>query len=253
MGILIGSTGFVGGHLASHYSFDEQVHRSDVERITGATTDLVVCAGLPAEKWRANKDPESDWVNMSRLAQILTTIHADRAVLISTIDVYQPAVGVDESHPANFDGKGAYGAHRAWFEAFFRAQFTESLIIRLPALFAADVRKNLVHDLLHGQSDHWAQVNPESTFQFFDAQQTWRVIEQAWARGLCLLNVTSEPVSAQEIADVFGVTLRASTPATSYDMRSRYAKDFGGSEGYLYHRESTLNGIAALRREASYR
>jgi len=245
--ILIGSTGFVGGHLASNYSFDEQVHRSDVSKIAGSVTDLLVCAGLPAEKWRANREPAADWANMSHLAQILTTVDAKRAVLVSTIDVYQPPVGVDESSPANFDGTGAYGANRAWFEAFFRAQFNDSLTLRLPALFAHDVRKNLVHDLLHGRSDQWAAVSPASTFQFFDVTQTWNVIEEAWAQGIKLLNVSSEPVAAQEVADIFDVTLQARTAASTYDMRSRYATKFGGSDGYLYTRASTLDGIAALR------
>lgn len=247
MATLVGSTGFVGSHLARSREFTEQVHRTDVERLVGLSTDLLVCAGLPAEKWRANEDPANDWANMSRLAQVLLRVHADRAVLISTVDAYQPAVGVDEEDPVDLDGPGAYGAHRAWFEALFRARFPDSLILRLPGLFAADVRKNLVHDLLHGREDQWSRVNPASTFQFFDVTHTWSVIERAWDAGIRLLNITSEPVTAQAVAGLFDVRLSARTVAAQYDVRSIHATAFGGRDGYLHTAEMVLAGIAGLR------
>lgn len=247
MAALVGSTGFVGSHLARSYEFAVKVHRSDVPNLVGLGTDLLVCAGLPAEKWRANREPDADWANMAALAQVLATVRADRAVLISTIDVYQPAVGVDEHDPAHLDAAGAYGAHRAWFEAFFRSRFPESLIVRLPGLFAPDVRKNLVHDLMHGRADQFERVNPASTFQFFDVTRTWSIIERAWAEDITLLNVSSEPVTAQAVADLFGVRLVADTDVVRYDMRSIHAAALGGQDGYLYPAESTLEGIGTLR------
>lgn len=183
---------------------------------------------------------------MAALAQVLASVRADRAVLISTIDVYQPPVGVDETDPAQFDGSGAYGTHRAWFEAFFRSRFPDALVLRLPALYAPDVRKNLVHDLLHGKADQWARVNPSSTFQFFDTNQTWTMIDRAWGEGIALLNVTSEPVTAQAVADLFGVRLTSQTPPVRYDMRSVYADTLGGHDGYLFTAEYVLEGISAL-------
>ena len=247
MGALVGSTGFVGGHLARTHAFEHQVHRSDVMSIVGLNTDLLVCAGLPAEKWRANQDPAADWANMAGLAQVLASVRAERAVLISTIDVYQPAAGVNETFPPQFDGAEAYGAHRAWFETFFQAQYPEALVLRLPALFAPDVRKNLIHDLLHGKAEQWARLNPTSTFQFFDASQTWDMIERAWGKGISLLNVTSEPVTAQDLADLFGVRLTARNAPVAYDMRSIHAETLGGHDGYLFSGASVLDGIATLR------
>jgi len=211
------------------------------------STDLLVCAGLPAEKWRANQEPQEDWANTSRLAQVLASVQADRAVLVSTIDVYQPAVDVDETDPAQFDGLGAYGAHRAWFEAFFRSRFPDSLVLRLPALYAPNVRKNLVHDLLRGKADQWARVNPASTFQFFDTTQTWTLIQRAWEERIRLLNVTSQPVTAQAVAELFDVQLTAQTPPVHYDMKSIHADTLGGRDGYLFTAESVLEGIGILR------
>ncbi len=252
MGILVGSTGFVGGHLAKSHTFGITVNSSDVYSISGSSTDLLVCAGLPAEKWRANQLPDRDWKNMAALAQVLSSVQTERAVLISTIDVYQPAVGVNESSRISLNGPESYGSHRAWFETFFAARFPESLTIRLPALFASDVRKNLVHDLLHGKNDQWQSVNPDSTFQFFDVTQTWEIIQKAITLGIHLLNVSSEPTGAQQIANIFNVSLSAQGNRVTYDVQSVHAADFGGKEGYIFSSESVLNGITTLRQASMH-
>ena len=249
MSVLIGSTGFVGSHLSRQHSFKYQVHRTDVESIIGLETDLLVCAGLPAEKWRANSDPESDWSNMVHLSQVLTSLRAERAILIATIDVNQPAIEVDETSSANFDGNEAYGMHRAWFEVLFKSCFTNTLIIRLPGLFAKDVRKNLVHDLLNNRLDQLSNVNQNSMFQFFDVTQTWEIINQASSKGIELLNITSEPISAKQIADLFNISLEGSSPSVSYNMKSIHANEFGGSNGYLFNQTSILGGIQAIHED----
>jgi nucleoside-diphosphate-sugar epimerase len=184
---------------------------------------------------------------MARLAQVLASVTARRAVLISTIDVYQSAVRVDETVPANFDGEGAYGTHRAWFEAFFASRFADCTILRLPGLFAPDLRKNLIFDLLHDRNDQWQGMNPTSRFQFFDTSRTWEMCQWAEGHEIPLLNVSSEPVSAQEVADLFGVTLRGDSARADYDMRSIHAANFGGHDGYLFPKDEVLHAITALR------
>ena len=237
----------MGGHLSQAHHFSMAVHRPNVGELRDRSVQLLVCAGLPAEKWRANKDPRADWDNMAALAQVLTSVKARRAVLISTIDVYQPALRVDETNAADFDGSGAYGMHRAWFEAFFASRFADCTIVRLPGLFAPDLRKNLIHDLLHGREDQWRGMNPASRFQFFDARRTWETVQWACSQDVRLLNVSSEPVTAQEIADLFGVRLSGESPLAEYDMRSVHASAFGGTSGYLFDKAEILTAIAELR------
>lgn len=247
MAILIGSTGFVGGHLSRSYNFEQKINRSNVDSIIGSNTDLIVCAGLPAEKWRANLYPKDDWANMIGLTHILRSVRAKRAVLISTADVYQKPVNVDELTEPDLEGEGKYGVHRAWFERFFISCFSNTLTLRLPGLYAPDVRKNLVHDLLNGKADQWSKVNPHSTFQFFDIRQLWSLIEFSWVNEISLLNVTSEPILAQEVATLFGKELRSGNLPVEYDLRSIHAEKFGGQSGYIYNKASTLEGIAKLR------
>ena len=247
MSILIGSTGFVGGHLSKNFRFDQAVHRPNVEEIRGTETDLLICAGLPAEKWKAIQDPQTDFSNMADLSQILSSVRSKKAVLISTIDVYQPAVEVDESNPASLNGTNPYGRHRAWFEVFFKSNFPDSLVIRLPGLFASDVRKNLIHDLIHKKHTQIQNTNKDSKFQFFNVNQLWDMINFGIENKIQELNVTSEPITAQEIASIFHVELTSNSYQVTYDMRSNYAQNFNGKDGYFYSKEEVIAQISELK------
>lgn len=246
MSVLIGSTGFVGRHLLNSFHFDLAVHRSNVDAIKGEETELLICAGLPAEKWKANLNPELDFSNMTDLAQILSTVRSKKAVLISTVDVYQPAVNVRENNRPPLNGISAYGRHRAWFEIFFQSNFPDALVIRLPGLFAPDVRKNLIHDLLHKKIDQFQNINKHSRYQFFNLTEIWDIINFAVENKIPLLNVSSEPVVAQEVANLFDVELGTTAPEVAYDMRSVYANEFNGEGGYLFSKEKIIAQISEL-------
>jgi nucleoside-diphosphate-sugar epimerase len=246
MSALIGSTGFVGGHLQKRYEFTQTYNRANISEIQGLETDLLICAGLPAEKWRANRNAESDLLNMSELAESLTTVQAKKAVLISTIDVYQPAVNVDENDWPDLKGVDAYGRNRAWFEIFFRLRFPDSVVLRLPGLFAPDLRKNLIFDLMTGKKENLQSVHRDSRFQFFNMAEIWKVTEICLNSNIPILNVASEPISAQEIASLFGEVLGTSAPKVNYDMRSIYDKQYNGGDGYLYSSEKIISEIRTL-------
>jgi dTDP-4-dehydrorhamnose reductase len=243
MNLLIGSTGFVGSHLRNQYSFEYQVHRPNVSSIRNGDFNLVVCAGLPAEKWKVEKEPESDWQNLKELAGVISTITAKQAVLISSIDIFQNASNPTELTFPDIGGEHAYGNHRAWFEMFFRTKFPNGLIVRLPGLFATDVRKNFVHDLLNDKQDQYSKINGQSQFQYFDITQTWSLIAKSIQQGLTLLNVATEPVFAYEIAKIFDVELKSDSKLVRYTMQSIYSELFGGHDGYLRTSSEVLNGI----------
>ena len=247
MSVLIGSTGFVGRHLLDGFHFDLAVHRSNVEEIKGEETEFLICAGLPAEKWKVNLNPELDFSNMSDLAEILTTVRSKKAVLISTVDVYQPAVNVLENNRPSLNGISAYGRHRAWFEIFFQSNFPDSIVIRLPGLFAPDVRKNLIHDLLNKKTDQFKNINKHSRYQFFNLLEIREIVNFGLENNISLLNVASEPVVAQEIANLFDVEFGTTAPEVTYDMRSNYANEFNGEKGYLYSKERIIEQISELK------
>jgi len=249
MDLLVGSTGFVGGHLLRRRYFDIAVHRPDVDEIRGTDVGLLVCAGLPAEKWKANLEPAKDWQNACALASALSAVTAQQAVLISTVDVYNPPIRVNEFSPTNLDPEAAYGSHRAWFEHFFRSRFPDALIIRLPGLYAPDVRKNLIHDLLNAKEDQFRKVSGRAQFQLFDVRELWDLIETALSMNLQSLNVAVEPVTAGEVAELIGVTLSSEGSAPLYDMRSIHAPSISGAKDYLYSRDAVLTGLELLREQ----
>lgn len=247
MSALIGSTGFVGGHLQRNFDFTHMYNRSNISDIQGLETDLLICAGLPAEKWRANSDPDTDWLNIANLAQKISSVKASKAILISTIDVYQPALEVTEDDRPNFDGEGAYGRNRAWFESFFVSQFSNTLILRLPGLFGSKLKKNFIFDLANKRSDQFQSVHSESIFQFYDITGIWHLIEKCNEEDISLLNVATEPITAQEIASIFDVSLSCSGKKVEYLMKSKHFNFFQGNDGFLQNKAEVLKGISNFR------
>ncbi|CAN2228762.1 hypothetical protein MCERE85_01413 [Candidatus Nanopelagicaceae bacterium] len=247
MSALIGSTGYVGGHLQKTFEFTHKYNRANIEQIQGLNTDLLICAGLPAEKWKANSDAESDWSNMAKLAQMISSVNADAAVLISTIDVYQPAIDVTEDMAPSYDGVDAYGRNRAWFESFFTSQFSNTIVVRLPGLFSSNLKKNLIYDLINNRFDHYLSVNQNSKYQFYDMTGVWDLINGCLEKKIPLLNVATEPISAQEIASIFDVELISSQEKIEYRMKTNYCSFFGGSDGFLQSKAEVLQGISRLR------
>jgi dTDP-4-dehydrorhamnose reductase len=222
-------------------------NRANILEIEGLDTDLLICAGLPAEKWKANSEPASDWSNTVSLAQHISSVKADRAILISTVDVYQPALDVTEENKPNYNGEGAYGRNRAWFEAFFVSQFSNAIVLRLPGLFANNLKKNFIFDLVNLRSDQLSHVHRDSKFQFYNIRGIWHLIDTCVEENISLLNVATEPVTAQEIANIFDVSLSLSADKVEYRMKSRYFKIFEGKDGFIQDKTAVLEGISKMR------
>ena len=89
---LVGYTGFVGGAMLRARSFDACFRSTDIDLIRGRQFALVVCCGAPAEKWRANRDPEEDRTRLATLTDALAEVRAERLVLVSTVERNQAAV-----------------------------------------------------------------------------------------------------------------------------------------------------------------
>ena len=130
---LIGHTGFVGSNLLRQRSFDATFNSANIDEIAGRSFDLVVCAGAPAEKWKANADPERDLDNIERLIRALEQVNTQKLVLISTVDVFATPVEVDEDTPAPMAGLPPYGHHRRRLEQMVAGRF-DATIVRLAGL-----------------------------------------------------------------------------------------------------------------------
>jgi nucleoside-diphosphate-sugar epimerase len=247
---LIGSSGFVGGTLLAQTSFDDHYRSTNIEAIRGARYELLVCAGAPAAKWKANQDPAADLANLRRLMDCLRTVRAGEAILISTIDVYPDPAGVDEGTPIDPEKNTPYGRHRYWLEQFFTAQFPRCRRIRLPGLFGAGLRKNFLFDLLRNPSA-LPLTHRASRFQFYDMSRLWDDIGRVRAAGLTLANFATEPVAAGVVAgECFGERFVNETerPPVRYDMQTRHAAVWGAAGRYLMPAPEVLRRVSAFAR-----
>lgn len=243
---LIGYTGFVGSNLLRQRSFDACFNSANVEQIAGRSFDLVVCAGAPAEKWKANAEPERDLDNIERLTRALEQTNARKLVLISTVDVFLSPVDVDEDSAVPTTGLHAYGKHRRRLEQIVAGRF-DACIVRLPGLYGHGLKKNAIYDFMHDNDVH--KIDSRGVFQFYNLDRLWRDVTLALDNDLGLVHLPTEPVSVADVARAaFAREFTNEVVATParYDVRTRFADVFGGSGAYLETKTEELAGITAF-------
>ena len=149
MDFLVGSSGFVGSNIASQHSFDGLFRSSNVTEAYGCSPDLLVYAGVRAEMFLANKDPQADRALIDDAIQNIRQIAPKKCVLVSTIAVYPDTHGADEDTVIPEDKLTAYGVNRLALEHWVEDNVTDSLIIRLPAIYGKGLKKNFLYDYIH--------------------------------------------------------------------------------------------------------
>ncbi|WP_297527234.1 hypothetical protein [Thiohalobacter sp.] len=240
---LIGYSGFVGTTLRRQTSFDSLYRSTNIESIRGGRFSMVVCAGAPAQKWIANREPEEDSRSIRRLISAIDGIEADCFILISTVDVFANPVSVSEDDEPDAAALHPYGRHRLQLERFVRDKFEKHLVVRLPGLVGPGLRKNVLYDLKN--NNQVSKINADSIFQYYPMVNLWADIGVALRHNLSLVHLTSEPVHTGALAqDVFSINLPApAQPGPRYDFRTMHAKLFGGQGNYQYSLKEELLAI----------
>ena len=243
---LIGYTGFVGSNVDAPGRFDGRFNSKNIETLAGSAFDEIWCAGVNAVKWWANQNPESDWAQISTLLAALKSVRANKFFLISTVDVYRDPVAVDEDTPVSEEGHHAYGAHRLRVERFIAERFADHCIIRLPGLYGAGLKKNLIFDVLNKRPIDG--FDADSTFQFYGLDRLWTDAERASKSGCRLINFAVEPLSVRGVVQKLtgeGFENHTKAPPVAYDMRTKYGALWGRRDGYMQSANTALEGIGA--------
>lgn len=149
MNALVGYTGFVGSNLYEAGEFDAVYNSKNIQEAFGTNPDLLVYAGLRAEKYLANNEPKKDLEQIRIAENNILRINPKKLVLISTIDVFKKPSGVDENSVIETDGLHAYGYNRYLLECWVRENYPDALIIRLPGLFGKNLKKNFIYDFIN--------------------------------------------------------------------------------------------------------
>lgn len=237
---LIGYSGFVGSTLLKQRPFDELYRSTNIGQIEGRGFDLVICAGAPAQKWIANREPEADRWKIEGLIEHLGGMECSTFVLVSTIDVFKSPNGVNEETGIDEDGLHPYGLHRRMLEKFVEDRFAQHLIVRLPGLVGPGLRKNVIFDFLNNNNLH--AIDCRGVFQFYPMVNLWYDIRQALNTGLKLVHLTAEPISVAEVAESgFGWEFKQTlpNPTAAYDMQSIHAE----SGNYQYSKREILHAV----------
>jgi nucleoside-diphosphate-sugar epimerase len=252
MKALVGHTGFVGSNLLAAGGYDATFNSKNFRDMAGGNFDELVCAGVSAAKWIANREPEADRAAIKALTDTLAKARIGRFVLVSTIDVY-PDSSSREDESADLSGRKnhAYGTHRLELEQWVRGRYPEALIVRLPGLYGRGLKKNAIYDLLN--DNELGSINPASVFQWYGVGRLARDLEAARRAKLKLVNLFTAPLPMAEIIAAHFPAApvgAARQPAPRYDLRTQHAELFGGGGPYIESADQVRAGIAAYVRGA---
>jgi nucleoside-diphosphate-sugar epimerase len=241
---LIGYTGFVGNNLKQQHNFTDFYNSKNFNEMRGQEYDLVVCAGVSAVKWQANKEPVKDLEAIKALQDVLSTIGSKKFILISTIDVYPVTHDKDETFDCGSIENHAYGKHRLAFEKFCESNFEDNIIIRLPGLFGDGLKKNVIYDFLNDNC--LEMINENSSFQYYYLKNLWADIQVAVENNIRLLNLFTEPLKTQEIYKLFFPLKKIGheqVPEAHYDLHTKYAGYWNNKGNYIYTKEQVMSQL----------
>lgn len=243
---LVGFSGFVGSTLIKQQEFAALYRSTNIHQIAGKSYDTVVCAGAPAQKWLANKDPELDFQKIQNLVEHLKTVTCKLFILISTVDVFGDPRGVDEGSEVSEDGLHPYGLNRRHLEKFVAHHFENSLIVRLPGLIGPGLKKNVIFDLLN--ENNLSAIDSRAHFQFYPMVNLWYDILVALDAKLKLVHLTAAPISVAEVSmQGLGKPFDNSigVKPASYDVTTRHAELFGAMGSYQYSKRDQIHAVRA--------
>ena len=149
MNALVGYTGFVGSNIYDTGSFEYVFNSGNIEEAYGIKPDLLIYAGMRAEKYLANSAPEKDMELVIQAEENISCIDPKKLVLISTIDIFKVPKDVDEESEVDTVNLHPYGYNRYQLELWVRKNYPNATIIRLPGLFGKNIKKNFIYDYIN--------------------------------------------------------------------------------------------------------
>ncbi len=147
--MLVGYTGFVGSNINKSQTFDFLVNSKNIESAYKLNPELLIYSGVPAEMFLANKYPENDKKIIENAKENIRKINAKTTVLISTVAVYEKTKFVDEDYTIDDSKLTPYGKNRLDLERWVENNCKKHLIVRLPAIFGDNLKKNFLYDYIN--------------------------------------------------------------------------------------------------------
>lgn len=264
---LAGYTGFIGSNIFARASnrIDGIYNTQNIEKAYGLEPDVLIYAGLKPDKELAERAPYQHLEKVLEAQETIRKINPYKIVLVSSIDVYKNPVGVDEensvfavgSDKADKKGISPYNLNRYYFEEWVRKYYPESLIMRLAVPYGLNYKNNYIKRFADEREMKF--VDSKSKYQFYPLSRIWEDIQTALAEKLTLVNLTSEPITADELyKELTGKAFPQKTDrdleqkvVETYDVMSIHAQLFGGSENYICRKNEILRSIKQFAESVS--
>ena len=147
--MLVGYTGFVGSNLRLSHNFQYLINSKNIATAFGVCPDTLIYSGVPAEMFIANQYPEKDQQIIENAMENIRKIAPKKVVLISTVAVYDCTKDVDEDYEPDPDQLTPYGRNRLALEKWVAENYEQHLILRLPAIYGENLKKNFIYDYIN--------------------------------------------------------------------------------------------------------
>jgi sugar phosphate isomerase/epimerase len=250
---IVGFTGFVGSNLLQFYKFNHFYNSKNFHEAKNKEFDTLFFSGVPAVKWKANKNPEEDNSIIEELKNILDTISVKKIILISTIDVYENTNnGLNEDYHINYNKNHTYGKNRFLFEEYIKTRYINYNIIRLPALFGKGLKKNLIYDLINNNNVNDIPIN--SSFQWYYLDWLKNDIDIILKNDIKICNLFTEPIDTINIIKIFkkiygidyGFQIEyfgKDTPKINYNTCTKYKMLFNNDKEYIRNNGEIMKAL----------
>jgi nucleoside-diphosphate-sugar epimerase len=210
---IIGANGFVGSAFVRLLRKQPEVKLTEVTRETyaglrGRESDVLIDAAGNSKKFLADENPAAEFeASVVHRLRTLRDFPARFHLHLSSVEVYHdltsPATTREDSL-VDISRTSRYGAHKFLAEQLVRHYASRWLIVRLAGMVGPGLRKNPVHDILHGEP---LRIHPDSRYQFLHTDDAARIVWDLAQSGLAdeVFNVCGDGlISPREISRLAG-------------------------------------------------
>jgi nucleoside-diphosphate-sugar epimerase len=179
---IIGGNGLTGSAIVKNLEEKKInykiIQRDNKEEFFGKHCDVLIFANGNALKYKANEDPFFDFhASLSSIAEYIHKIHFDMFVLLSSIEIYDRHLSLDETNEdvqINEQKLEPYGYHKFLVEKYVQRFAKKFLIFRLPALVGVGTRKNPIYDFLHDHKK--VMISPKSQLNVINTRIISKIV-----------------------------------------------------------------------------
>lgn len=243
---IIGYSGFIGRNLSKEIKTRYLYNSKNISEIKYKNFDTIYCCGTSSLIWKANKNPEQDFLKIFELIKNISTVKCKLFILISTIEVYGNVSNCNEKTLIYKKGL-SYGSNRFFLENFITTKFNKYCIVRLPVVYGNELKKNIIYDLINKNQIN--NINPNDLLQYYPVNKLYYDINFSIKNNLSLVNLSSKPIKSSKIIRIFykkNIIHKKKKIRRNYNMKTIYSK-LWSKKDYIYTEKYIIDDLTKFR------